>query len=101
MTMTENKKQEKEMGGRVDNDELETMVLAERQVEAFLRIMSTRYGLKEDEIPELLDNMKWVVKHRKHIDNSGTYALFILLGLVVTGLVTAMWEGIKHMLTVK
>lgn len=74
----------------------EERVKAEELVEAFLRIMFTRYGVKEDEIPEIIDNLRWISRHRAGLSRITWHASLSLLGLAMIGLGAAIWEGIKH-----
>jgi hypothetical protein len=73
-------------------------IVAEKQVEAFIAILSRRYGLSEEDIPDIIDNMKWIAKHRNKIENATVYAFLTLLGLLMIGMATAFWEGFKAML---
>lgn len=78
---------------------LEDRIKAEEQVEVFIRILSTRYGLKENEIPEILDNLRWISRHRAGISRITWHASLSLVGLAIIGLGAAIWEGIKHFVT--
>ena len=78
---------------------LEERIKAEQQVEAFINVLSTRYGLKEHEIPEILDNLRWISRHRAGVSRITWHASLGLVGLAVVGLAAAMWEGIRHFLT--
>ena len=77
---------------------LEDRIKAEAQVEAFMEIMAKRYGLKEDEIPEIIDNLKWLSSHRNGISRISWTAGLGIIGLGASGLALAMWEGVKHFL---
>jgi hypothetical protein len=79
---------------------LEERIKAEQQVEAFINVLSTRYGLKENEIPEILDNLRWISRHRAGVSRITWHASLGLVGLAVVGLAAAMWEGIRHFLTI-
>lgn len=69
---------------------------AEVQVEAFLEIITKRYGIPQEDIPKLLEDLKWVSQSRQSIHKAGFFAFMTLLGLIITGAVTAMVEGLKH-----
>ena len=77
---------------------LEERIKAEAQVEAFIEIMARRYGLKEDEIPEIVDNLKWLSNHRRGISRISWAAGLAVITLGASGMALAMWEGIKHFL---
>ncbi len=68
---------------------------AEQQVDAFISVLATRYGIKEDDLPEMLDGVKWALKHRKMLESIQDKAWLTLMGLGLTGLAVATWEGVK------
>jgi hypothetical protein len=74
-------------------------VKAEAQVEAFIEILATRYNIKEEEIPEIIDNLKWIGSHRRGISRVSWTAGLAVISIGISGLGLALWEGIKHMAT--
>lgn len=76
----------------------EARITAQIQVEAFAEVFCVRYGIKEEEIPELLGNLRWLGKHKSSIEGLSVKAAMVVIGLVVTGMAVAFWEGIKHLL---
>lgn len=76
----------------------EDRIKAQLQVEAFVDVFCIRYGIKEEEIPDLLGNLRWLGKHKSSIEGLSIKAAMTVVGLVVTGMAVAFWEGIKHLL---
>jgi len=77
---------------------VEERIKAEQQVEAFITILATRYNLKEEEIPQIVDNIKWLSNHRAGIHRISWTAGLALVTLGLSGIAAAMWEGVKHLL---
>lgn len=71
---------------------------AELQVEAFLGILQDRYNLKPAEIHEILDDLRWVRKYRDGVTRVQWAATLGVIALAVSGLVAALWEGIKQVM---
>jgi hypothetical protein len=81
-----------------DIENAERRVQAELQVEAFFDLLQTRYGLKSEDIPAILDDMRWLREHRSGI-NRVTWSIAMgLLGLAVLGLGRAFWGGFVAMI---
>ena len=68
----------------------------EAQVYAFLQVIKDRYGLSDEEIRAMVDDLKWIKKHRK----INTGAIGWTIKSVAAFLLIATWEGIKHFLGV-
>lgn len=74
---------------------------AERQIEARIRLediyneLEIRYGIKREDVPKYLDAIRWVIEHRLHWYRIGWTVLLGLIGLAVTGLMKAIWDGLK------
>lgn len=75
----------------MDHEKEEELLAAARQVEAFLTIIEMRYNIHRDEIPELIDSIRWTAKHRKHLNNATWLAASTLIVLAVTGWATSVW----------
>lgn len=73
----------------------------ERQFDAMIDIFCKRYGVKEDEIPALIERSRWSGTHRDSIRNISWSAALALVGIFVSGLVLLIVEGVKHTLTGK
>lgn len=76
----------------------EERVKAQLQVEAFIDIFCIRYGIKDDEIPELIGNLRWLGRHKSNIEGITMKAAMTFIGLAITGVAFAFWEGLKHLL---
>ena len=80
---------------------IEDRIKAEAQVDAFIEILAKRYGLKDDEIPALLNDVRWIADHRRSISRMGWAAILGVISLTVSGIWLMMLEGVKHTLTGK
>jgi hypothetical protein len=74
----------------------EERIKAEIQVELFIELLAKRYGLKDDDIPEFVNNVRWLANHRRRVDRITWTAVLAIISLGATGATLAMWEGIKH-----
>jgi hypothetical protein len=83
------------MNERTDEDDLEHG-RRERQFDAMIEIFCRRYGVKEDEIPELLEKARWAGEHRHGIARISWHVALGALGSFVIGLLMLTWEGVKH-----
>ena len=86
------------MNEQTDADDLE-QGRRERQFDAMIDIFCKRYGVKEDEIPQMLENARWSGEHRNGLNRISLSATMGALGVFVTGLMMLLWEGIKHTLS--
>jgi hypothetical protein len=71
---------------------------AELQVDVFLGILQERYGLQAGEIREILDDIRWVRGYRSGTIRAQRAAVVSVFALVLAGLASALWEGIKQSL---
>lgn len=78
---------------------IEDRIKAEEQVEAFITVLTKRYGIQEEEIPDLIEIIRWSADHRRGINRVGWSALLGIVGIAASGIMLAVWEGIKHILT--
>lgn len=78
-------------------DEHERMQQAEAQVEAFITILTRRYGIDEREIPHLVDGIRWAITHKESLDKLNFGALMAVLATVIAALLIAIWEGVRHL----
>lgn len=81
-----------------EKDDAERRVEAELQVEAFLDMLQRRYGLKPEDIPAILDDMRWVREHRHGINRVSWSVALGILAIAISGVAAAVWEGLKHTL---
>ena len=77
-------------------DDAEARIQAELQVEAFLDLLQKRYGFQSADIPQILDDMRWVREHRTGINRVSWSIALGILALALSGIASALWEGIKH-----
>ena len=70
----------------------------ERNFDAMIQLFCKRYGVTEDEIPELIEKARWSGEHRHSIDRLSWSAALGVVGAIATGLALVVWEGIKHSL---
>jgi hypothetical protein len=83
------------MNERTDAEDLE-QGRRERQFDAMVDIFCKRYGVKPDEIPDLLEKVRWSGMHRRDINRISWSAALGALGVFITGLMLFIWEGVKH-----
>ncbi len=69
---------------------------AEIQADAFLEILANRYGIESKDIPEILDDLRWMRKHRNSINRISWSIALAVLAVAVSGVVAAFWEGVKQ-----
>ena len=81
---------------RQEKDDVEARIAAEIQVEAFLSILETRHGLKSTDIPQILDDMRWLREHRSGISRVSWSVALGILAIALSGVMHALWEGIKQ-----
>jgi hypothetical protein len=72
------------------------LLLAELQCEAFISVMCRRYGISEDELPELISGLRWAAEHKVRMDKLSFTATVALLGTVVGATLLVLWEGFKR-----
>ena len=85
------------MNDKADAEDLEHG-RRERQFDVMVEIFCLRYGVKKDEIPELLDNARWAAEHRSDISRIGWHATLGAVGSLVLGVLILMWTGLLHTL---
>ena len=81
-----------------EKEDAERRVEAELQVEAFLDMLQHRYGLKSEDVPALLDDLRWVREHRHGINRVSWSVALGILAIAISGVAAAVWEGLKHTL---
>ena len=78
-----------------EKTDVEARINAEIQVEAFLSILETRHGLKSSDIPQILDDMRWLREHRNGINRVSWSVALGILAIALSGVMHALWEGVK------
>jgi hypothetical protein len=86
------------MNEQTDADDLEHG-RRDRQFDAMVEIFCTRYGVKKDEIPQILENARWAAQHRSNLSRISWHITLGALGSFVIGLLMLTWEGIKLTIT--
>ena len=70
--------------------------LVEIQADAFLEILANRYGIESKDVPEIMDDLRWMRKHRNSINRISWSIALAILAVAVSGVVAAFWEGVKQ-----
>lgn len=83
------------------SEDVERRIQAELQVEAFIQLLASRYNLKPEDIPQIVDDMRWVRQHRSGISRIQWSVALAILALAATGVWQALIEGAKHLITGK
>lgn len=74
---------------------------AEKQVNAFIQILAVRYGLREDEIPDFIEAMRWAVEHKRNVNKLSWHAILGIMGALAVGFALIVWEGFKQVVNSK
>lgn len=77
----------------------EQRAIAEAQSEFFVSTLLRRYGLNETDVPEILDSLRWMKEHRAFMQRVQSGGTLSLIALLVTAIGSAVWQGVKSMLT--
>lgn len=64
----------------------EDKLRARLQVEAFLTLLLDKYGIHENEIPDLLSGARRMVNYSNGVNRLSWVAVLSILGLAITGL---------------
>jgi hypothetical protein len=72
---------------------------AERQVDYFVDIVSRRYGIEPSELPEILENMRWLHKHRQLAARIAGGVTIMVIGAVALMTLSTLWEGFKNLVS--
>lgn len=68
------------------------------EVDYFLTVMLRRHGLAEDDLPEIVQSLRWLKEHREFMNKIQTGGTLSLIALLVSALAAAVWEGIRSLL---
>lgn len=77
---------------RLHEDDIDGVVL--RTITTLL----TSFGIEEEDRKELQADFRHLRRWRKSIEQTQTYAFKTIITVIVTGIVGALWLGIKTML---
>lgn len=75
----------------------EEQMPAMAQVEAFISLLSRRYGLREEDVPDMIDGLRRFRDQKRIYDRVKAGGLISLIGLSATAAASAIWQGIKMM----
>ena len=64
------------------------------QVEAFVELITKRYDVRPEEV---LEAVRWVREKKAFNDRVKATGLVSLIGLLITAIGLAVWEGVKAM----
>ena len=65
------------------------------QVDYFMDLIAKKYSINHDEVIEAL---RWVKERKDFSDKFKSTGLTTLLGVLVTAILFALWEGLKTLL---
>ena len=82
-----------------EHEDAERRIQAELQVEAFMQLLASRYNLKSEDIPELVDDMRWLRKQRTGLVRIQWSVALGLVALAASGVWQALMTGLKAMVT--
>ena len=76
----------------------EQKLAAEAQVDYFTEVVLKRYGFNHNDLPEILDSLRWIKEHRSFMQRIQTGGTMSLIALLVTAIGSAIWQGAKVMI---
>ena len=79
------------------SDEEKMKISAE--VDYFVGTILSRYGLKEADIPEVMDSLRWLKEHRQFMQRVQQGSTMSLLAMLVAALGTTVWAGVKALIS--
>lgn len=77
-----------------DTEDRRTIEQAEKQVQAFLHVLRARYAIEEDDIPRMVDDIRWIAAHRRKMDKISLGIVLSFVGTVMAGAGLLLWEGL-------
>ncbi len=80
----------------MERDDAKRRIDAEMLAEAMLDLLATRYGIERDDIPKHLETIRWAESGRIGLMRLSWAAALGVIALAVSGIVSAIWEGVKH-----
>jgi len=70
----------------------------EKQVDYFVATITKRYGVEPDELPAIIENMRWLHKHRQLAGRVAGGVTIMVVGAVALMTLSTLWEGLKALL---
>ncbi len=86
-------KEQDDVARRLNDDELRKIAA---QVDYFVSLLADRYRVEPDEV---IEAAKWVREHKEFLRKIKTTGVISILGLLVSSLAMAAWEGVKAMVS--
>jgi hypothetical protein len=74
---------------RIQDDEIDAIVLKT------IATVLTSFGINEDDRRELRDDLSYLRRWRKSVEQAKNYTFRAVITVIVTGALGAMWLGIK------
>lgn len=71
---------------------------AAKQVDYFAQDFLQRFGIKEEEVPDFVENLRWLINRRKRMDTVVGGVLITIFGAGGVMTLYAIIEGIQHYL---
>lgn len=59
-----------------------------------IRLIADRYSVTPTQVVEAV---RWIEQHKEFVSKLKNGSWFTLMGMVLTGMALAMWEGFKHL----
>jgi len=87
------------MVDKQEHDDAERRIQAEEIAQAVFQLLTTRYNLKPEDIPEIVDDMRWLRKQRTGIVRIQWSVALGLVALAASGVWQALMTGLKAMLS--
>jgi hypothetical protein len=78
-------------------DEAKFRIAAE--VEYFISVLLRRYGLRETDIPEIMESLRWLREHRVFMQRVQQGSTMSVLALLVAAMGTTLWAGVKSLVS--
>lgn len=67
----------------------------ERQVDYFVETIANRYGVTPEELPTIIENMRWLQKHRQLAARIAGGVTIMVIGAVALMTLSTLWEGLR------
>jgi hypothetical protein len=69
---------------------------ARLEVDAFIDMAASDWNVKRDEIPELIEAVRWIIQHRKFIARIANASVIVTVTVLVGWVIVTFAEGILH-----
>ncbi len=68
------------------------------QVDHFMTVLLNRYGLQQQDVPKILDSLRWLQEHKAFIERIKSGGALSLVSILIMALASAVWQGVKAFL---